>query len=48
MRQVAALEHAGLTQTAKVPPTPPATDIPLKPGVGLIASVAPTPTDRKS
>jgi hypothetical protein len=47
MRQVAALERAGITQTAEAPPTPPATDIPLKPGVGLIASLASTPTDRK-
>lgn len=48
MRQVAALEHAEISHTATVPPATAGTDIPLKPGVGLIASVAPTPIDRKS
>jgi hypothetical protein len=47
MRQVAALERAGITQTAEAPPAPAAADIPLKPGVGLIASLATNPPDRK-
>jgi hypothetical protein len=44
MRQVAALERATAHIQTAMPTEP---DIPLKPGVGLIASVAPTPTDRK-
>src|SRR5512142_2300743 len=51
MRQVAALERttpqATASQTARAPATPPDKDIPLRPGTGLIASIASTPTDRK-
>jgi len=47
MRQVAALERAAPTQTAAAPPAPADTDIPLRPGAGLIASITSTPTDRK-
>ena len=52
MRQVAALERAAgaqpaPTQTAETPPTAPAPTIPLKPGVGLIASLATAPPERK-
>jgi len=46
MRQVAALERA-TALAAATPPAPAEPDIPLKPGVGLIASIATTPTDRK-
>jgi hypothetical protein len=52
MRQVAALERAtepaAPTQTAAAPaPAPAEPVIPLKPGVGLIASLATAPADRK-
>ncbi len=49
MRQVAALERAAAqTTTAQTPAAPPTgPDIPLRPGVGLIASLGTTPTDRK-
>ena len=47
MRQVAALEHAGLTHAAAAPPAPADKAIPLRRGAGLIASISGTPTDRK-
>ncbi len=45
-RHVAALERA-TAQTATTQTPPPGPDIPLRPGVGLIASLGTTPTDRK-
>jgi len=52
MRQVAALERAAgaqsaPAQTAETPPLTPEPTIPLKPGVGLIASLSTTPPARK-
>ena len=47
MRQVAALERAGITQTAEAPPAPAGADIPLRRGAGLIASLETAPTVRK-
>lgn len=51
MRQVAALERAApqaaAAQAAQAPPAPVEPAIPLRPGAGLIASIAATPTDRK-